>query len=1373
MKKLTTLFVLLLASLAQTWGADTISSLNCGGHCGQGTNIITTSFTCYLPDSNPNNPHISCRTLFGDYVAAGQPPIPSTIDTTGFIVEFDLNRPGSGYITFGRILNTSDATVFDLDANGNYVIATHHKVIVKHIVSASANGNAGHTAGIEWYAGTNENATSTNPGKATGAGVSTWPGPQSINGPPNANFWTMTPNPLATFPMQFETTIPSIMPAFRGAPTTMPLQTLWKGGNWVSGAPPPTCTLNQIGHMFAAGTPSAANSGIWQTCDSTGVWHPNGTSPVLAATVSITDPNGVNYSCPGDVNGGHIAWGPLTSTCKNGTQDSQITVPVYYGTNWLHTSATDYRQIAYNAALGKYTLNTNAISPPLNPQPTGTVEFYAGANALIGNWGVNVCLTAYTNSAATTPAAGTNDACFTYTINLSDPTITAAAPPTAPVVDPNMGKNFAFIAQGLMNLCSNPNQSYSLLWWTQTMHTYMSVPIGASTFSEIWPWNYDPGRYYANAREVLLYKLNGSAWGDWSAGGSFGTTTDNLSITPPDDPNGNTYLAMTPGVAGSTRPVWTQHSQPNTTFTDGTITWLVVANPKYWNACIVGTNTPYVRAVTLVGGGVGQFATFPGGAAKAAFQTNDSTASSGIVKTGEYSKAVELLTNGIFGGGTFTPFSDNAGRGAAYSGMAGDSGWREACRENNCGWYTNNAELVRMNWWDLNSSINYLQLFINTPQFSPNENASYSPVLVVMYTGFAAEHLVEHDATCQELDPNNLTKLCGDNRIWPTLRAYAQKIEGDWWNQLSGNFSFPYNPRDSYTKDIQEGYYTELTGTTSAVFAALHAKYGGGPNQYLADGRKYSDVAMEMFQHQWDGRSCDNWSCDDGSGHYTGKPWSGGLGTPKEAGQGLKATWGVFYQWLAGTSPASETDLSARRNPCWDTRTLPCVGQHPYADTLAAYPATILLPNPPGSGGQDDPGAEGYFTGRAWSPLQNVTASSLTAQTNFFETLSSATVKYGPAVNGACVAASCSQTQSTEVSGFPVNRGLATEVWQHQWPITGLNGNTMYCFQFCSTDKAGNQMCNNCQLTGAGLAGGGISATTSGQALPTLSIAAAPSLISVVQGQQGTASVSTTISGGFNSTVLLSLTGLPAGATFTFNPSSIAAPGSGSSVLTITTSATTPVGSYPLVVSGNGGGLQKTAGLTLSVTQAVVSGVTIPAQTLPIGLQKQPYPATSLLAQGGVPPYTWSAVSILPAGMRLSTNGVLSGSPFMAGTDTINVQACDSETKAQCSKTTPLQLQVNPYVPMVVTTTTVPIATVGYPYSAQLSETGGLGPFTWSIVSGTLPSGLSLNSTAGTIIGSNPSQVLNAIMQFQVTDSTGATANSPNIVVPSMQPLLP
>ena len=101
---------------------------------------------------------------------------------------------------------------------------------------------------------------------------------------------------------------------------------------------------------------------------------------------------------------------------------------------------------------------------------------------------------------------------------------------------------------------------------------------------------------------------------------------------------------------------------------------------------------------------------------------------------------------------------------------------------------------------------------------------------------------------------------------------------------------------------------------------------------------------------------------------------------------------------------------------------------------------------------------------------------------------------------------------------------------------------------------------------------------------PNFTISASPASLSVAQGTQGTSTVTTTISGGFNSAISLSASGMPTGTTVSFNPQTIPAPGAGSSTMTITVGSNTPTGTYPITVTGNGGGVQHNATVSLTVT---------------------------------------------------------------------------------------------------------------------------------------------------------------------------------------------
>jgi hypothetical protein len=111
-----------------------------------------------------------------------------------------------------------------------------------------------------------------------------------------------------------------------------------------------------------------------------------------------------------------------------------------------------------------------------------------------------------------------------------------------------------------------------------------------------------------------------------------------------------------------------------------------------------------------------------------------------------------------------------------------------------------------------------------------------------------------------------------------------------------------------------------------------------------------------------------------------------------------------------------------------------------------------------------------------------------------------------------------------------------------------------------------------------------VSVIPAGTVTPDFTISASPAAISVLQGGSGSSTVSTSALNGFNSAIALSASGQPAGVTVSFSPTSIAAPGTGSSTATFTVSATTAVGVYPITITGTGGSLTHTTVVTLTVT---------------------------------------------------------------------------------------------------------------------------------------------------------------------------------------------
>src|SRR6266849_9293364 len=119
---------------------------------------------------------------------------------------------------------------------------------------------------------------------------------------------------------------------------------------------------------------------------------------------------------------------------------------------------------------------------------------------------------------------------------------------------------------------------------------------------------------------------------------------------------------------------------------------------------------------------------------------------------------------------------------------------------------------------------------------------------------------------------------------------------------------------------------------------------------------------------------------------------------------------------------------------------------------------------------------------------------------------------------------------------------------------------------------------------------------------PDFSLSASPTSLSVTQGSSGNTAITTSVTGGFNSAVSLSASGLPAGVTASFSPSSIAAPGSGNSTLTFTASSTVTTGTSNVTVTASGGGVTHTTTVALTISPAAAPNFTVTASpsSLPV-----------------------------------------------------------------------------------------------------------------------------------------------------------------------------
>jgi Putative Ig domain len=183
--------------------------------------------------------------------------------------------------------------------------------------------------------------------------------------------------------------------------------------------------------------------------------------------------------------------------------------------------------------------------------------------------------------------------------------------------------------------------------------------------------------------------------------------------------------------------------------------------------------------------------------------------------------------------------------------------------------------------------------------------------------------------------------------------------------------------------------------------------------------------------------------------------------------------------------------------------------------------------------------------------------------------------------------------------------------------------------------------------------------------------------------------------------------------------------------------------------------------LTITITPAPLS---IATTTLTPGVYQTMY-RVDLQAAGGTGATSWSLTGgVWPAGLVIDSHGTVSGVPTSIGSTLVTVRAVDANWPGNEASAT-LSMTINAPVFSLTLPASAP-ARVNDAYRLAPTATGNVGPVIWSIASGSLPPGVSLDPATGVIAGV-PSAfgTFSAILQARDSWSTSRVATGAMTVI--------
>ena len=163
------------------------------------------------------------------------------------------------------------------------------------------------------------------------------------------------------------------------------------------------------------------------------------------------------------------------------------------------------------------------------------------------------------------------------------------------------------------------------------------------------------------------------------------------------------------------------------------------------------------------------------------------------------------------------------------------------------------------------------------------------------------------------------------------------------------------------------------------------------------------------------------------------------------------------------------------------------------------------------------------------------------------------------------------------------------------------------------------------------------------------------------------------------------------------------------------------------------------------------SALAIGASSLPEAEVGVPYSA-GLNISGGVLPYTVViSRGAIPGGLNVDSGGI-SGTPTETGKASFTAQVTDQQGVSASAK-----LKIKVRKALSLSTEALKTGSASRAYRLRLKAKGGVKPYSWSLLSGALPAGLSLDSAGGLISGT-PSGSGSAAIVIEVTDPLGGSA---------------